>query len=158
MEIKSYWLLGMVCGLLLLAIGSGCQSSVNTVENQEKNMTPNIITDRRFVTDGFLRDRLKLTQLAASDTPEGLLRVQLTAVNVRTGVFSQLWSSMTSDNPYKIQYKFSWFDKNGMAFDTILSTWYDLTVIPGETVHIQSVAPNKDCKDFLINLKEADKE
>ncbi|MFA6658968.1 MAG: YcfL family protein [Victivallaceae bacterium] len=149
--------IGLLAGVLLLA-GTGCQSTVNTVENQEKTMTPNIIADQRFVTDASLRDRLQLTRLAASETPEGLLRVQLTAVNVRTGFFAQLWSGITGDNPYQIQYKFSWFDQNEMAVESILSTWKNLTVIPGETVYIQSIAPSKECKDFMINLKEANKE
>ncbi len=153
MEMKHY-LLSVLSGVLLLA-GAGCQNTVNSVENSDKTMTPNIINDTRFVTDGFLRDRLKLTGVNVSETPDGLMRVQLTAVNVRTGVFAQMWSGMTGENPYRIHYKFSWLDLNGMAVDSVMSTWKEITVIPGETVHIQSVAPLKNCKDFLINLKEA---
>ena len=33
--------------------------------------------------------------------------------------------------------------------------WQDATVIPGETIFLQSVAPSKDCRDFKISLKEA---
>jgi len=139
-------------GLLLVA---GCQNSANRVENADRVMTPNIVNDKRFVTDGFLADRLKLTGLVTTATADGLLRVQITAVNVRTGFFSQMWSGMTRENPYPIQYKFTWFDKNGMAVDSIVSTWKEMTVIPGEEVQIQSVAPNRDCKDFSIQLKEA---
>ena len=139
-------------GLLLVA---GCQNSANRVENADRVMTPNIVNDKRFVTDGFLADRLKLTGLVTTATADGLLRVQITAVNVRTGFFSQMWSGMTRENPYPIQYKFTWFDKNGMAVDSIVSTWKEMTVIPGEEVQIQSVAPNRDCKDFTIQLKEA---
>lgn len=140
-------------GLLLAA---GCQNTANRVENADRVMTPNIITDKRFVTDGFLADRLKLTGIITSTTADGLLRVQITAVNVRTGFFSQMWSGMTGENPYPIQYKFTWFGKDGMAIDSIISTWKEMTVIPGEQVQIQSVAPNRDCKDFSIQLKEAD--
>ena len=140
-------------GLLLAA---GCQNSANRLENADKTMTPNVITDKRFVTDGFLADRLKLTRVITSTTAEGLLRVQISAVNVRVGVFAQMWSGMTGENPYPIQYKFTWFNKDGMAVDSIVSTWKAMTIIPGEEVQIQSVAPNCDCKDFLINVKEAD--
>jgi len=140
-------------GLLLLV--AGCQNTTNRVENADKVMTPNIVNDKRFVTDGFLADRLKLTGIITSTTADDLLRVQITAVNVRTGFFSQMWSGMTRENPYPIQYKFTWFDRNGMAVDSIVSTWKDMTVIPGEEVQIQSVAPNRDCKDFTIQLKEA---
>ncbi len=144
----------ILLGGLLLTVG--CQNTANRVENADRVMTPNIITDKRFLTDGFLADRLKLTRIITSTTAGGLLRVQISAVNVRTGVFAQMWSSMTRENPYPIQYKFTWFGKDGMAIDSIISTWKDMTVIPGEEVQIQSVAPNRDCKDFTIQLKEAD--
>ncbi len=140
---------------LLLACLAGCQDSVNTVENENKTMTVNTIADRRFVTDGFLRDRLKLTAVNTSESPDGFMRVQLTAVNVRVGVLDQAWTGLTGDNPYRIQYRFSWFDQNGMAVDSILSTWRQIPVIPGETVHLQSVAPTRECKDFMVHLKEA---
>ena len=140
-----------------IALLAACQNSVNTVENAEKTMMPNTITDSRFITDGFLKDRLALKSLTISETANGFMRAQLEVVNVRTGVFSQAWSGLTGENPYKINYKFTWLDENGMAVnDTLLSTWRTETVIPGETLFLQSVAPNKKCKDFKISLKEAD--
>ncbi len=151
---KKVFLCAMLAGLLLG--GSGCQNTANSIENADKTMQTNTIADRRFVTDGWLRDRLKLTGLNTSTTPDGLLRIQLTAVNVRTGVFDQLWSGITGDNPYKIKYRITWFDKGGMAVESILSTWQETTVIPGETVRIQSVAPTLECKDFSITLLEAE--
>ncbi len=140
---------------LLALVLPGCQDSVNAVEAENKTMTVNTISDTRYVTDSFLRDRLRLTGVNVSETPEGLMRAQLTAVNVRTGVLAQAWSSLTNDNPYKVQYKFTWFDLNGMEVPSIVSTWHDRQIIPGETVQFQSVAPRKDCKDFRIELKEA---
>ena len=149
------WHIWMLAGGLLIA-GIGCQDTVNRVENAERSMARNIISDKRFITDSFLEGRLLLTGINTVETPDGFLRVQLTAINERVGFFSELWSSMTGENPYKIQYRFTWFDKNGMAMDSILSTWQEMTVIPGEEVQIQSVAPSRDCKDFTINLKEAE--
>ena len=141
------------CALML--VGTGCQNTVNTVENTDKTMTPNTITDTRFVTDGFLKDRLALKSVNVSQTQDGFMRVQLEAVNVRTGAFAQAWSGLKGDNPYKIRYKFTWFTQDGMAVDTVMADWQDTTVFPGETVHLQSVAPTKECRDFKISLKEA---
>lgn len=56
---KKLWL-SLLSGGLLLA-GTGCQNTVNRVENADKTMTPNVVSDKRFVTDGFLADRLQLT-------------------------------------------------------------------------------------------------
>ena len=75
---------------------------------------------------------------------------------MRVGFFSQMWSGLTGENPYRIQYRFTWFDKDGMAVDSIVSTWKEMTVIPGEEVQIQSIAPSRNCKDFSISLKEAE--
>lgn len=149
------WRISLLAGGLLLT-GVGCQDTVNRVENEERSMEQNVIRDRRVITDGFLEDRLQLTGVNTTETQEGFLRVQLTLVNARVGFFSELWSSMTGENPYRIQYRFTWFDQNAMAMNSILSTWQELTVIPGEEVHIQSVAPSRECKDFTVNLKEAE--
>ena len=145
---------GFAAAIMLLA---GCQNTVNTVENADKNMTPNTISDARFVTDGFLKRRLALQSLTTGRTADGFMRAQLEVVNVRTGVFSEAWSDITGENPYKIRYRFTWFTEDGMAVNnTVLADWQDATIIPGETLFLQSVAPYKNCSDFKISLREAD--
>lgn len=145
-----------VAAIAVLFGGVGCQDTVNTVENADKNMTPRAIKDARFVTDGFLADRLVLTKVETAESPLGFMVVQLTAYNARTGFWSEMWSGMTGENPYEISYRFTWFDANGMAVeDTLSNSWKTISIIPGETVQIQAVAPRKNCRDFLVNLKEA---
>ncbi len=142
--------------LALTLLGTGCQDTVNTVKNENQVMTPQIIKDKRFITDSALNDRLGLTSLAVARTEDGFLRVQLEAVNLRTGIFSQLWSGLTEENPYDIRYKFIWFGKDGMAVEnTLISDWKTVTVIPGEVIYLQSIAPDRNCNDFQISLKEA---
>ena len=146
--------LGLFAAAMMLA---ACQNSVNTVENADKNMTPNTISDARFVTDGFLKRRLALQSLTTGRTADGFMRAQLEIVNVRTGVLSEAWSDITGENPYKIRYRFTWFTEDGMAVNnTVLADWQDATIIPGETLFLQSVAPYKNCNDFKISLREAD--
>lgn len=150
---KKTCLLGWFAAALMLA---ACQNTVNTVENADKTMTPNTIADARFVTDGFLKDRLGLQSVTMGKTADGFKRVQLEVINLRTGVLSQAWSGITGENPYKIRYRFTWFDEDGMAVNnTVLADWRDATIIPGETLFLQSVAPTKNCSDFKISLKEA---
>ena len=144
---------GFVAAMMLLA---GCQNTVNTVENADKNMTPNTIQDARFITDGFLKDRLALKDLVVSQTPDGFMRAQLEVVNVRIGPFAQAWSGLKDDNPYHIRYKFTWYDQAGMAVETVLSDWQDKWILPGETVQFQSVAPSPACRDFRLNLMEGE--
>ena len=136
---------------------TACQNSVNTVENADKTMTPNTISDSRFITDGFLKRRLALQSLSTGRTADGFMRAQLEVVNIRTGALAQAWSGMTGENPYKIRYRFTWFTEDGMAVNnTVLADWQDATIIPGETLFLQSVAPYKNCSDFKVSLREAD--
>ncbi len=146
------WMGAFACGLALTA---GCQNTVNTVENEEKGATPNRIVDKRYVTDGFLRNRLVLRYVNMSPAASGNKMVQVAAANVRTGIFAQAWSGLTGENPYSIDYKFTWQDENGMTVDTPLEVWRTVKVHPGETVYFKSVAPNERCQDFILNIKES---
>ena len=151
---KKICLIGWFAAAVMLA---ACQNSVNTVENADKTMTPNTINDKRFVTDGFLKRRLALQSLTLGETADGFKRAQLEVVNVRTGAAAQFWSTITHENPYHIRYRFTWFTDDGMAVNnTVLADWQDATIIPGETLFLQSVAPYKNCSDFTISLREAD--
>ena len=133
---------------------TACQNTVNTVENADKSATPNVIRDARFVTDGWLRDRLQLRSVKTATADSGHLVVEVAATNVRTGALAQTWSIMTGDVPYVVDYKFDWQDQNGMTVSTTLSIWQSKRIKPGETVYFKSVAPTIQCKDFILNLKE----
>ncbi|MCI5778971.1 MAG: YcfL family protein [Lentisphaeria bacterium] len=142
-------------GMAAMLIFAGCQDTVNTTENADKSMRVHAVGESRFITDRFLRDRLVIRLVNTSRTADGFLRVQVAAENARTGFFSELWSGITGENPYKIRYKFVWFNSDGMAVDSVLSDWQDATVMPGETLYLQSVAPDKSCNDFKVSLKES---
>lgn len=141
---------------LALALSSpGCQNTVNTVENQNKHMTPTTIQDKRFITDGYLADRLELQRLDVTES-NGLMQLQVSVKNARTGFFSETWSGITGENPYNVKYKITWFRANGMAINSILNSWTTITINPGETTQINAIAPEKGAKDFLINIMEAE--
>ncbi|MCP3967077.1 MAG: YcfL family protein [Lentisphaerae bacterium] len=136
----------------------GCQNTVNTVENKNKEMQPQEVISKKVSTDSFLRDRLKIVRIDKKVNEAGLMKVQVTAVNVRTGFFHELWSSLSGGKPYKLLYKFTWLDKDGMAVPTPSANWLPMSVIPGDDVYFQAVAPNANCKDFKLSLREYDKD
>ncbi len=140
----------VVTGLLLI----GCQDTVNTVGNRESNMQREKVDTSRVSTDSFINRRLKIERVDKKIKADGLMLVQVTAKNVRTGFFSEIGSWFMNDNPYKITYRFSWLDKDGMAVNTAASTWIPMTVIPGDTIRIQAVSPNSRCRDFILSLRE----
>jgi uncharacterized protein YcfL len=133
---------------------SGCQNTVNTVENKEKSMRRNMIVCKNVSTDAYLRDRLLIDEAVKSTLPSGLTMAQVTVRSNRVGFWSDLWSKMTGAYPYKISYRFNWLDESGMEVQTAGSVWKRLDLMPGETRRVQSVAPNPKCKDFMLSLKE----
>lgn len=139
---------------LLLTVG--CQNTVNTVENSEKQAQVTTIQDTRVITDRFLRDRLKIIRVNVAENSDGFLQVQVEALNDRVGYLGQFWSWLTDANPYRVNYKFSWFDDAGMAVATDLSIWKQVIVKPGETINFRSVAPTAKCRDFTLSLQEAE--
>jgi len=141
----------------VMALMAGCQNSINTVENSEKSASLNVVADKRVITDGFLRGRLLITQVNTSDTASGFMRVQVAATNVRTGFFSEFWSGFTGENPYPLDYRFRWADKDGMVMTGVTAVWQHAMLVPGETVYFESVAPSRDCRDFLLDIKESGK-
>ena len=145
-----------IIALFLLLFLAGCQNTVNTLENANKKTNPELIQDSRFITDNFLRDRLGLRSLIVSKTPDGRLKAQLEAVNLRTGAIAQGWSRAKKANPYKIRYKFTFFTEDGMAVEMPMVTgWREVTIIPGEIVYLQAIAPRRECVDFNVSLMEA---
>lgn len=136
--------------LLLFA----CQATVNTVENEQKSMQVEAVDTANVSTDTFLKNRLEIIRVDKRELDGGLLKVQVTARNVRTGFWAQLASWFTGDSPYQIAYRFTWLDINGMQVDTATSTWIPITVIPGDTVRFTAVSPNPRCKDFTLSIRE----
>lgn len=140
----------------VVVICTGCQNTVNTVENAQKEMQVNHIKSKRISTDGYLQSRLFIASINKVTLPSGLTQAQVTLRSNRVGILSEFWSNITGENPYKISYRFNWLDLNGMEVQTSSSVWQELDLIPGETRRIQSVGPNPRCKDFVVSIKEFD--
>ncbi len=142
-------------GAVTLALLTGCvQNTVNTAENEQKVMVPESVRNKYVSTDSYLRNRLSIMSIDKETMDTGLLHVQVTFRSERVGVFSEFWSWFTGENPYKVEYKFDWLDGKGMQVFTATSTWKEIDLMPGETVRIQSMAPNERCKDFMLSMKE----
>ncbi|MBU8901463.1 MAG: YcfL family protein [Victivallales bacterium] len=140
----------------LVVVCAGCQNTVDTLENEQKEMKVNYIRSKNISTDGYLRDRLIIDSMNKATLPGGIMQAQVTIRSNRVGFFTELWSDITDEDPYKIAYRFNWLDLDGMEIQTANSVWTELDLIPGETRRLQSVAPNPRCKDFMLSIKEFD--
>lgn len=129
----------------------GCMDTVNTTENTEKSMQRDFVRTKRVVTDGYLDKRLQVVRTDSTILPDGLMQAQVSLKSTRTG----FWDWLTKgDSPYKIAYRFTWFDSGGMEVDTATNTWLEKDVLPGDMVYISSVAPNERCRDFVLRIRE----
>jgi uncharacterized protein YcfL len=151
---KKQFFLTAVAALLLGAGLTGCQDTVNTVENRDLAMNPDSVDARKFSTDSFCRDRLALLSLRRSMTPGGVMMVQAQIRSERYGFWSELWSGFRGDNPYYVLYRFNWLDEHGMEVSTAANAWQPAIFIPGEIKFLQGVAPNSRCKDFVLSVME----
>ena len=141
-----YPTLPILFGAMLLLVG--CMAdSVNSLESANPSMQPKNIQDKRIITDSFLARRLLITSVRDIREKSGLMRVQVELKNNRTGIFS-------SDEPYRMVYRFSWFDQQGREVKLMDENyWKEKYIVPGDTISISSLAPNKQCKDFRLRMK-----
>ena len=131
---------------------SACNDNVNSVENAEKQARPQPLDAKRIITDQFLENRLQFLRLDSSTNESGLLQVQITARNTRTGFWAWL---IHGDKPYRLAYKFVWLDANGIEEKTSGNGVYlECQVLPGDTIRFSGTAPTPACKDFQLSIKE----
>ena len=115
---------------------------MNTVENAQKEGQRNMVSDQRVITDSALNRHVNIVGINTATTPGGLLRVQVELLN-RT-------SSLQHFN-----YKFEWFDANGMQVNTIISATIPDRIEGKESKMIASIAPSPSCRDFRLKLIDA---
>ncbi len=130
---KNIWILA----LMLCAAMSGC-ATVNTVERADSQSRKDMVSDKRIITDSDLDDYAYVAGLNQS-VVGNLLKVQAKIVNSTVAQRS-------------INYKFSWFDQNGMEIESPNTPWSTLILEGGESGYISSVAPSPNAKDFSLKL------
>jgi len=129
-----------LAGIGLLAL-TGC-TTVNTVENADKQGQRQMVTDQRAITDASLDRKVSIVGVNQSMTPGGLLKVQVELEN-RTRSLQ------------RFNYRFEWFDANGMQVTTVASALLPDQIEGKESKFIFGVAPNPNCKDFRVKFIEA---
>jgi uncharacterized protein YcfL len=127
-----------LAGVVLLAL-AGCRTSVNTIENTQKEGQRQMISDSRVITDGSLAKKVSFVGINQSMTPGGLLKVQIELLNRKRSL-------------ERFNYQFQWFDVNGMLINNIASPTVPDQIEGGESKFISSVAPTTACKDFRVKF------
>ena len=124
--------------LLFLA---GCASNVNSYERAESQAAPNLIADKRVITDNTLAGTVRVVSINQSLVSGNLLKIQATVENLRNSTRS-------------VSYKFEWVAQDGMAVDSPNETWKTLVLQGRETTTISTVAITPRAVDFKLKFRE----
>ena len=127
----------VIVGLSLL---TGCASTVNTVERAAPVGQRQMVNDKRVISDAGLNRGVRI--VGVNETPGEHLKIQVELLNT-TG-------SLKSFN-----YRFEWFDGNGVQVNTPTSTYLPRQIEGKESIFISAVAPTPSAKDFRLKLLES---
>jgi uncharacterized protein YcfL len=136
---KTIPLLALVGGLALV---SGCATNVNSVERAQSQATPNLIADKRVITDATLGGLIRIVSVNESTVSGNLKKVQVTLENAK-------------NNTRRISYKFEWVDQDGMATNSVVQSWQSISFAGRETQTVSAVAISPKAVDFKLKLIEA---
>lgn len=124
--------------IMCIALFMTACTTVNTVERANPIGQKKYVNDKRIITDSDLDDYAYIASVNES-MAGNLLRIQVELVN--------------SSSAYRsINYKFVWFDDNGMELASPSTPWLVVTLEGGEKKNISSIAPNPKAKDFTLKL------
>ena len=123
------------------ALMSGC-TGVNSVQNAQPVGQRQMVSDLRAVTDAGLDKKVSVVGVNQSMTPGGVLQVQVELLN-------------HTHSAKNFNYRFEWFDANGMQVSSVASAVTTDSIEAGEDKFIRCVAPNSNCKDFRVKFYEA---
>lgn len=120
---------------------SACKT-VNTVERAEPIGQATPVMDRRIETDGGLSKIARIVDVREATVSGDILKVQVDLLNTRSSA-------------KRFNYKFDWYDLEGMRVDTALSTWQPQQIQGKEVITLTGIAPTPRAKDFKLKLQES---
>lgn len=130
-----------IAALCAIGLGGCASTTVNTVDRADPIASPNVVQDRRVVTDESLDRRVSILQVAEGEVSGDLLKIQVTVQN-------------NGSSPRNINYMFEWYDANGMQVSGASSGWRSLRLMGKEQKSISGIAPNPNAVDFNLKLSE----
>lgn len=121
----------------LLLTGAGCVSmSTGGIEvSFRENGSAQVRID-----DGFFRQHIEIEEAKSNRTEFGFLSA---SVLVRNKL----------DKDFPFQYKFVWFDGNGMEVLPAGRAWEQATVHGGELISLQATAPDKAVVKYIVRMR-----
>ncbi len=138
---QSIRIAGGVLAVGIVLFASGCATNVNSYERAESQATPNVIADKRVITDNTLAGTVRVVSINQSTVSGNLIKIQATVENLR-------------NSERTVNYKFEWIDQDGMALDSANETWKTLRLQGRETASISTVSISPKAVDFRLKFRE----
>lgn len=118
---------------------TACTNSVNSTQRAESVGSRQMVNDRRIISDGDLSDIARIIGVNESTVGGDLLKIQVEVFN-------------TDGDMKTFNYRFEWYDMDGMIVHTPTSIWKQATIEGKESRMLTGVAPNPRAKDFRLKL------
>ena len=135
---NKFYLKAILAAALTLSCGVACQS-VNSTERAYPHAQPQRVRDHRVITDGILNAHAHIISVYESQTPTGLLQIQVQVTN-------------KTNTPWEFRYTFEWYDAQGMLLPTTTPSLTHKRILGGEKVSLQAVATDPNAKDFRFKI------
>jgi uncharacterized protein YcfL len=125
-----------------LVFTAGCATTnVNSVERADAQARPNLIADKRIVTDASLAGKVKILAINEGKVSGDHLKIQVRVENNRSKTIS-------------VRYRVEWMDAQGMMLPTPTDLWKPLILQGREQGSIEAVAVSPLAVDFVVKIQE----
>lgn len=81
---------------------------------------------------------------------------EMTSSKAGDMLLAQVTMRSKAGETLNFQYKFEWFDLNGLALNAASATWKPLIIYGKESKTIQGLAPDPRGRDYKLLLRDAD--
>ena len=81
---------------------------------------------------------------------------EMTSSKAGDMLLAQVTMRSKAGDTLSFQYKFEWFDLNGLALNAASATWKPLIIYGKESKTIQGLAPDPRGRDYKLLLRDAD--
>lgn len=82
--------------------------------------------------------------------------VDMTSSKAGDMMLAQVTMRSKSGDTVNLQYKFEWYDLNGLALNAASATWKPLLIYGKESKTIQGLAPDPRGREYKLLLRDAD--
>lgn len=82
--------------------------------------------------------------------------VEMTSAKAGDLLMAQVTMRSKAGDTINLQYKFEWYDLNGLALNASSATWKPLLIYGKESKTIQGVAPDPRGREYKLLLRDAD--